>query len=36
VLEQVIALAERCTVVPPLGNHEEMVLASLEGQSDLR
>src|SRR5262245_5947626 len=36
VVEQVIALAERCTVVPPLGNHEEMLLAALEGQSELR
>ena len=26
VLEQMIALAERCTVVPLLGNHEEMLL----------
>src|SRR5262252_5822775 len=36
VLEQVIALAERCVVVPLLGNHEEMLLAALEGQSELR
>jgi serine/threonine protein phosphatase 1 len=36
VLEQVSALAERCVVVPLLGDHEEMVLASLEWQSDLR
>jgi serine/threonine protein phosphatase 1 len=35
VLEQVIALGQRCTVVPLLGNHEEMVLAALEGQSEL-
>ena len=35
ILDQVIALAERCTVVPVLGNHEEMLLAALEGQSDL-
>lgn len=35
VLEQVIALAERCTVVPLFGNHEEMLLAALEGQSEL-
>jgi hypothetical protein len=34
--EQVIALAERCTLVPLLGNHEEMLLAALEGQSELR
>ena len=36
VLEQVIALGERCVVVPLLGNHEEMLLAALEGQSELR
>src|SRR5262249_56299773 len=36
VLEQVIALAGRCVVVPLLGNHEEMLLAALEGQSELR
>jgi hypothetical protein len=36
VLEQVIALRERCVVVPLLGNHEEMLLAALEGQSELR
>src|SRR5271165_1398204 len=36
VLEQVIALVERCTVVALMGNHEEMLLAALEGQSELR
>src|SRR5262245_54685283 len=36
VLGQVIALARRWTVVPLLGNHEEMLLAALEGQSELR
>jgi serine/threonine protein phosphatase 1 len=36
VLEQVIALAGRCVVVPLLGNHEEMLLGALEGQSELR
>jgi hypothetical protein len=37
VVEQVIALGERCTVVPLLGNHEEMMLAALEsGQSEVR
>jgi serine/threonine protein phosphatase 1 len=36
VLEQVIALAERCAVVPLLGNHEAMMLAALEGPSELR
>jgi predicted MPP superfamily phosphohydrolase len=30
---QVIALGERCGVVPLLGNHEEMLLAVLEDQS---
>ena len=34
VIEQVIALGEHCTVVPLLGNHEEMMLAVLEGKSD--
>jgi serine/threonine protein phosphatase 1 len=34
-IEQVIALAGRCAVVPLLGNHEEMLLAALEGQSEL-
>jgi len=34
-MEQVIALSKRCTVVPLLGNHEEMLLAALEGQSEL-
>jgi serine/threonine protein phosphatase 1 len=37
VLEQFIALAKRCTVVPLLGNHEEMVLAVLSGgRSEVR
>src|SRR5262249_27276641 len=35
VVEQVISLDSRCTVVPLLGNHEEMLLAALEGQSEL-
>ena len=35
VLDQVIALAWRCTLVPLVGNHEEMLLAALEGQSEL-
>ncbi len=34
-LEQVIHVARRCTVVL-LGNHEEMLLAALEGLSELR
>jgi serine/threonine protein phosphatase 1 len=36
VLEQVMGLAERCIAVPLLGDHEEMMLAALEGQSELR
>jgi serine/threonine protein phosphatase 1 len=36
VLEQVMGLAERCVVVPLPGNPEEMLLAALEGQSELR
>src|SRR5208283_1153947 len=36
VIEQVIALADRCQVVPLLGNHEEMLLAALEGKDNLR
>jgi hypothetical protein len=28
--------AERCVAVPLLGNHEAMMLAACEGQSDLR
>jgi serine/threonine protein phosphatase 1 len=36
VLEHVIALAEGCVVVSLLGNNEEMLLAALEGQSELR
>jgi serine/threonine protein phosphatase 1 len=35
VLEQMFALGERCVLVPLLGNHEEMLLAALEGQSEL-
>ena len=31
VIDQVIALGQHCTVVPLLGNHEEMLLAVLEG-----
>ncbi len=36
VIERVIALAEHCQVVPILGNHEEMLLAALEGKDNLR
>src|ERR1700737_4825668 len=35
VLDLVIALAERCRLVPLLGNHEEMLLAALEGKAEL-
>ena len=31
VLDQIIALSQSCTVVPLLGNHEEMLLAALAG-----
>ena len=34
VLEQLLALRERCRLVPLLGNHEEMLLAAREGRSD--
>jgi serine/threonine protein phosphatase 1 len=34
VIEQLIALRDRCTVVNLLGNHEEMFLAALEGKGD--
>src|SRR6185312_2378282 len=33
--EQMLALHERCVLVPLLGNHEEMLLAALEGKSEL-
>jgi serine/threonine protein phosphatase 1 len=36
VLDQLITLGERCTFVPLRGNHEEMLLAAREGQSDLQ
>lgn len=36
VLDQVIGLVNRCTVVPIRGNHEEMLLAAMEGHNDLR
>jgi serine/threonine protein phosphatase 1 len=35
VLDQLIALGQRCTLVPLRGNHEEMLLAAREGRSDL-
>lgn len=31
VIEQVMALGNHCTVVPLLGNHEEMLLGALAG-----
>jgi serine/threonine protein phosphatase 1 len=34
VIEQLIELRERCSVVNILGNHEEMLLTALEGKSD--
>ena len=33
VIEQVMSLGSRCTVVPLLGNHEEMLLGALAGGS---
>ena len=36
VIEQLIALANRCRLVPILGNHEEMMLGAREGWSDFR
>src|SRR2546430_524502 len=36
VLEQLVGLAERCHLVPLLGNHEEMMLGAREGRDDLR
>jgi hypothetical protein len=35
-LDQVIGLSQHCTVVPLRGNHEKMLLAALEGKSELR
>jgi serine/threonine protein phosphatase 1 len=35
VLDQIIDLRDRCTVVPLLGNHEEMLLAALSDQRAL-
>jgi len=35
VLDQYIALADRCRLTPLLGNHEEMFLASMHGQGNL-
>jgi serine/threonine protein phosphatase 1 len=36
VLDQLIALAARCRLVPLLGNHEQTFEAALEGRDDLR
>src|SRR4051812_11124030 len=36
VLEQIIDLRLRCTVVPLMGNHEEMLLASFRDRTALR
>jgi serine/threonine protein phosphatase 1 len=36
VLDQLLQLREHCILVPILGNHEEMLLAALEGPSELR
>lgn len=35
VLDQIIDLAARCRLIPLLGNHEEMLLASMRGQASL-
>jgi serine/threonine protein phosphatase 1 len=34
VLERVMKLSETCTVVPLLGNHEEMLLRALDGRAE--
>jgi predicted MPP superfamily phosphohydrolase len=34
VIDQLLALADRCRLVPILGNHEEMLLGAREGRSD--
>lgn len=36
VLDQILDLQRRCTVVPLLGNHEEMLLAALKDRTALR
>lgn len=36
VIEQLIALSERCNLVPLLGNHEELLLDAVESESKLR
>ena len=36
VLEQYIALADRCRLTPLMGNHEEMLLATMQGRANVR
>jgi len=36
VIDQLIALGDRCRLVPLLGNHEEMMLGAREGRSDFQ
>lgn len=36
VIEQLLSLGKRCSLVPLLGNHDEMLLAVLARRSDLR
>jgi serine/threonine protein phosphatase 1 len=36
VLDQLIALADRCRLVPILGNHDEMMLRSRDGKDDFK
>jgi serine/threonine protein phosphatase 1 len=36
VLDQLIALADRCQLVPLLGNHDEMMLHARDGKSDFQ
>ena len=35
VLDHLLGLADRCQLIPLMGNHEEMTLAAREGRSDL-
>ena len=36
VIDQLIALADRCRLVPLLGNHDEMMLHARDGRSDFQ
>jgi serine/threonine protein phosphatase 1 len=36
ILDQMIALADRCRLVPLLGNHEEMMLHARDGKDDFK